>query len=428
MKFSRFSKQLDPGSGILRLMADLGEAVSGSREVLMLGGGNPARIDEMEQIFRDQMQQLMARGREFEEMLGNYDAPQGNQLFCEALAPLLSSQLGHHVSADNIAITNGSQSGFGILFNLFSGIYEDGSVKKILLPMTPEYIGYNDVGFGEGSIFTAAKPSIELLDEQMFKYHVDFKNIDCDENIGAICVSRPTNPTGNVITDDELAGLRALARQHDIPLIIDGAYGLPFPGIIFSDAKPVWDENIILCLSLSKLGLPGVRTGIIVADTGLIELITGASAIFTLSPGRFGPTLMRELTASGELLRLSENVVRPFYKNRSAEAIEQVRQAMHDLPVRIHVSEGAIFLWLWFDGLPITSEQLYQRLKRRGVMVIAGEHFFPGLEEPDWDHTRECLRVSYAGAKDEVQAGIDIIAEEARSAYRESGALPAATV
>ncbi len=47
-----------------------------------------------------------------------------------------------------------------------------------------------------------------------------------------ICVSRPTNPTGNVITDEELLKLDAL-NQHGIPLVIDNAYGVPFPGIIF---------------------------------------------------------------------------------------------------------------------------------------------------------------------------------------------------
>ncbi|EHC98434.1 Valine-pyruvate aminotransferase [Salmonella enterica subsp. enterica serovar Urbana str. R8-2977] len=62
-----------------------------------------------------------------------------------------------------------------------------------------------------------------------------------------ICVSRPTNPTGNVITDEELMKLDRLANQHNIPLVIDNAYGVPFPGIIFSEARPearpLWNPN-----------------------------------------------------------------------------------------------------------------------------------------------------------------------------------------
>ncbi len=48
------------------------------------------------------------------------------------------------------------------------------------------------------------------------------------EETGMICVSRPTNPTGNVITDEELIKLDALANQHGVPLVIDNAYGVPF--------------------------------------------------------------------------------------------------------------------------------------------------------------------------------------------------------
>ncbi len=89
---------------------------------------------------------------------------------------------------------------------------------------------------------------------------------------GAICVSRPTNPpTGNVITDEELARLEELARQNDIPLIVDGAYGTPFPSLLFVDAQPTWNEQIILCLSLSKLGLPAARTGIVIAEASIIK-------------------------------------------------------------------------------------------------------------------------------------------------------------
>jgi valine--pyruvate aminotransferase len=91
---------------------------------------------------------------------------------------------------------------------------------------------------------------------------------------------------------------------------------------------------------------------------------------------------------------------------------------MGDVPYRIHKPEGAFFLWLWFPGLPIGSAALYQRLKARGVIIVPGHYFFPGLQEP-WQHQFECIRVSYAPAADAVRAGIQIIAEEARRAFLE---------
>ena len=92
----------------------------------------------------------------------------------------------------------------------------------------------------------------------------------------------PTNPTGNVLSDSEIAKLRALARSHDIPLILDSAYGAPFPNIVFPEVTTDWDENTILCLSLSKLGLPGLRTGFVVANEEVIRAISGANAIMAL--------------------------------------------------------------------------------------------------------------------------------------------------
>jgi valine--pyruvate aminotransferase len=82
----------------------------------------------------------------------------------------------------------------------------------------------------------------------------------------------------------------------------------------------------------------------------------------------------------------------------------------------IHKPEGAIFLWLWFRGLPITTLELYERLKGRGVIVVPGEFFFPGLTE-DFSHTRECIRINHSGPDEVVRKGLHIIAEEVKKAY-----------
>jgi valine--pyruvate aminotransferase len=82
----------------------------------------------------------------------------------------------------------------------------------------------------------------------------------------------------------------------------------------------------------------------------------------------------------------------------------------------MHKPEGAFFLWLWFPGLPITSNELYRRLKQRDVLVLSGHHLFPGVAQDD-PHQRECLRLSYAQPPESVRAGIAILAEEVRRAY-----------
>ena len=82
------------------------------------------------------------------------------------------------------------------------------------------------------------------------------------------------------------------------------------------------------------------------------------------------------------------------------------------VPYRIHRSEGAFFLWLWLEGLPISSAELYQRLKKRGVMVISGHYFFFGLPDDDWPHRNECLRISFTTSEHVLRRGIKILADE----------------
>ena len=112
-----------------------------------------------------------------------------------------------------------------------------------------------------------------------------------------------------------------------------------------------------------------------------------------LAPGGTGPVIAQQWAQSGELLRLSQQVVRPYYESRAAQVAEWLKQAIPDHRFRLHKPEGAIFLWLWFDELPVTSKELYQRLKAQGLIVVAGEHFFPGLEA-DWPHKYQCMRLS----------------------------------
>ena len=417
MDVSAYGRRLLGDSGTRSLMDDLGAIAAAGGAIMNLGGGSPSLIPAAEATFRRHLESLLRREGAFERAIGLYGGPEGDRDFADALAGLLRREVGWKVTASNIALTNGSQSAFLPLFNLLAGPMGDGRpARRILLPLSPEYIGYADLGSTPG-LFTARRSTIHELDDKLFKYGVDFDGFDEVEDIGAICVSRPTNPTGNVITDEEVARLGAFARARGVPLILDTAYGAPFPGIVVGESTPVWDEHTVVCMSLSKLGLPGFRTGIVIANEEIIEALAAATAIYCLSPGRLGPALATELIRSGALLPLARDVIRPHYAERAARAVDRLRGGLYDYPVRIHVPEGAFFLWLWMPGLPITNAALYERLKQRNVIVVSGHYFFPGREDDDWPHKRECIRISYADDWERTERGLDIIVEEVRRAY-----------
>ena len=415
--FSTTGTRLAARSGILDLMDDLGRAMTTDPDMRMLGGGNPAHIPAVDAVWRRRMTELMADGDALERMLGNYDPPRGNPRFLKALAGCLNDALGWHLTPENVAVTAGGQTAFFYLFNLLAGAMPDGTRRKILLPLVPEYIGYANQGM-EPDLFIGCPAIIENLPDQEFKYRVDFAAVESaleEEHIGAICVSRPTNPTGNVLTDDEIAQLSTLARRAGIPLIIDNAYGLPFPGAIFTEASPVWADHIILTLSLSKLGLPGTRTGIVIARPEIAEAIAAMTSVTGLANTNTGQQIVLPLLESGEVLRLSREVIRPFYESRARQAQGWLHESFAGQSGwSVHRSEGSFFLWLRLEGLPVTTLELYERLKARKVLVVPGEHFFFGLRE-DWPHRHECLRLNYSGPEQAVRDGLGVIADEVRA-------------
>ena len=307
MKLSAFGEKFGSSTGIQVLMDDIGDALNSGQDMLMMGGGNPASIPSVEAVFKARIERLASEPKLLSQMLGSYDPPQGNSSLISDLATLLRRRLGWQISERNIALTNGSQAGFFMLFNLFAGTFKDGSKRQIQLPLAPEYIGYADAGLG-ADFFTAAHPQIDKLDDREFKYRVRFDELKVGADTGAICVSRPTNPTGNVITDEEVEHLDALAQANDVPLIIDGAYGLPFPGLIFTQATPFWNPNTIVCLSLSKLGLPSARMGIVIANEEVIQALSRTNAIINLASGNFGALLAQDLVSTGAIIDLSQQV------------------------------------------------------------------------------------------------------------------------
>jgi valine--pyruvate aminotransferase len=417
LRLSAFGEKLSAQTGILELMDDLGRSMAGLDTVHMLAAGNPAAIPAVQEVWRRGVQRLVEDADTLDSILVNYDSSKGQPAFIEALVGFLNTRYGWGITPANVAVTNGSQTAYFILLNMLAGRMPDGSHRKILLPLVPEYIGYADQGIEQG-LFRAHRPRIEMLDAHAFKYRIDFDTLTLADDVAAICVTRPTNPSGNVLTDGEVARLSALAADRGIPLLIDNAYGEPFPGIVFTDIHPLWNENIILSLSLSKIGLPGTRTGVLIAAEPIVRTIVNINAVLSLASGNIGQTLMAPLLRDGSIVDLCRNAVRPFYRRKVKQAQEWVRRFFDDsLPYAVHRCEGALFLWLWCRDLPIPAAELYERLKARGVLVVPGHHFFYGLDAP-WRHADECIRMNVTQSEKTVREGLRGIAAEVAGAYR----------
>ena len=83
----------------------------------------------------------------------------------------------------------------------------------------------------------------------------------------------------------------------------------------------------------------------------------------------------------------------------------------------MHKPEGAIFLWVWFKDLPISTTELYDRLKEKATLIVPSEHFYPGLDTTNYPHAHQCIRMSIAASDETLESGIKVIGEVVRELY-----------
>ena len=388
-----------------------------------LSAGNPVILPEVEQLWRDCTSDLLSSS-EYGEVVCRYGSSQGYEPFIEAVLADFNQRYGLSLTDRNILITPGSQSLYFYAANAFGGYTSDGKLKDIVLPLSPDYTGYGGVSLFPEAL-KAYKPAIDIGERpHCFKYRPDFNQLEITDSTGFVLFSRPCNPTGNVLTDEEVHRIANLASAYDVPVFVDSAYAPPYPALNFTEMTPIFCKGMVHCLSLSKAGLPGERIGIALGDEAIIQVLQSFQTNLCIHSSRYGQAIAARAIASGALGQISETVIRPHYQSKFAVLEENLAQFMpKSAPWYLHRGEGAIFAWLWFDNLPVQDWELYQQLKQYGVIVVPGSPFFPGLKK-DWAHIKQCIRISLTATDEEIATGVRHLATVVDALYQQQPASP----
>ena len=108
----------------------------------------------------------------------------------------------------------------------------------------------------------------------------------------AIVLVSPSNPSGVILPPERIDALMAVARAHDVPVILDETYKdfLPSEGPphrLFQD--PAWRDGLIQLLSFSKcFAIPGYRVGALVAGPKMIAATTKIMDTIAICAPRIG--------------------------------------------------------------------------------------------------------------------------------------------
>ncbi|GAU68754.1 valine--pyruvate aminotransferase [Streptomyces sp. NBRC 110611] len=413
MQLSSRGRQMSRLSGIRSIMEDIAAAGrdGSDSEWLNLSPGNPSHIPEVVDAWSRLVQEAL--DDRFIESSTRYGPSRGAPGLVDAIVEYFNLTYGWSIGPENVVVGPGSQMLSFIATTLFTGPDADGVVRPLVLPRLPDYTGYQGLSLDPGGI-VGLEPLIVPEGRHSFHYAVDTEALAQQSRIGMMLLSNPANPTGSSIDAGELKALIETAERHDVPLVVDHAYGEPFPGVVQTRLAPVLHSHVLNLFTLSKAGLPGERIAFAIGPAELIDPMISFLANSTLhAPQLLQAAVERSLTTR-QIDTLTTRHIKPYYKSKRAMAEELLTETLPDsLDWRLHSCDGGMFCWLsidhdWFDDL-----ELYELLKRKRMFIVPGRHFFvEPLTTPFLStHGRRCIRLSLSPDEWAVAEGVNRLGE-----------------
>lgn len=211
-------------------------------------------------------------------LLHGYTSAQGDMNVRAKIASNIEKRFGARADANHIYMTCGAAASLTISLK---ALCNEGDEVIILAPYFPEYCVFIE---NAGASFVAVKSRAE-------DFGIDFEAFEkvINQKTKAIIINSPNNPSGAVVSEDDIKKLAALLEQKgkelgtEIYIISDEPYRELVYGDVFVPYIPNYYNNTLVCYSYSKsLSLPGERIGYIfvspkaAADTDIYAAVCGA--------------------------------------------------------------------------------------------------------------------------------------------------------
>lgn len=412
MELSRIGRQMATPSGLRAIMDDISTATSAAPALTWrnLGVGNPAAIPAVCDWWQGLAAEALAEG--FADVSCRYGASRGLPRLVDAITGYFNRHYDWDIGPQNVVVGPGSQLLCFMAAAMFTG---PGCVRdsKLVLPMAPDYTGYQGLSMAAGAA-SGVDPLLVTEGQRTFRYDLDLAAVSKRSDAGMFLLSSPSNPAGRCLRTGERASLIEIAGDFRVPLMIDHAYGYPFPGITEVPTAPVWHDHVINSFSLSKTGLPGERLGFVIAPERYATPLVSFVANSTLHAPQLVQATVARALEDDAIDAVVAAAITPFYAERRKYLESHLASALPSgIDWRIHASEGGMFVWLWVDEDWFEDLTVYRLLKERGVFIVPGRHFFtdPEQDRPLGRHLRQCVRISMTPDPEDLAVGVTLIAE-----------------
>ncbi len=336
--------------------------------------------------------------KSFDEPVLEYAPSAGVEELIDAVRGYYA-RLGVELARGDVLVTTGGSEGMQMLM---AAILDDGD--EIIVP-EPFYPNYSTaVNLSGASI----RP-IPTCPEEGYRYAVRERVEACiNAHTRAILITNPGNPTGNVLTHDELKLMLDVAREHELFIICDEVYR----EFVYADGPLVsalqlegYEDNVVVLDSVSKrFSACGARIGMVISRNR--ELM---SQCMKWCQCRLCSATVDQLAAAQLYTVGAEyfTAVREEYRSRRDAMMAKLRE----IPgVVCETPAGAFYV---MAALPVDDADTFQSWlldefddNGETVMFACGEPFYatPGKGKNE-------VRMAYVLKKQDIERAMDILSK-----------------
>ena len=371
LRISQRAKQY-PASGI-RKMFDLAAQYP---EAIKLTVGEPNF--DTPQYIKD------AAKRALDEGQTHYAPNAGTTELREAVAAKYRKQYWEGYTKDHVIITVGAMEG---LFLAMMTLLDPGDEILVPDPCFPNY-------YGQASSIGARAVPVPTYEE--YDYRIQAADIEkaVTSRTRAILLNSPCNPTGAVLTKEDILAIAKVAKTHDLWVLTDE----PSDAIVYDGIQPYsmaqvpeMQDRVMVLNSFSKsYAMTGWRLGYCMADAKLMDRIQVFHQYCVTSV----PSFVQRACVTA-LETDTSDVVEIFRRRR-----DYVYQRLVDMGLDVEKPEGAFYMFVDIRKFGMDSNTFCTRMLKEGLVgVIPGIHFV----------SEGFMRLSYCYSDADLKEGLDRI-------------------
>ncbi|MCB2128031.1 MAG: pyridoxal phosphate-dependent aminotransferase [Rhodobacteraceae bacterium] len=297
-----------------------------------------------------------------------YSNGRGELTLREALARRYSASTGRGIGADQVLCVPGTQTA---LYTVLVGLAEPGTEVLVGDPM---YATYEGVITASG----AKVVPVPLRPENGFRIAARDIASRITARSRAILLNTPHNPTGAVLSEDDITAIGELARAHDLWIICDEVYEeLIFEGVRFASplARADLADRTVIVSSISKShAAPGFRSGWCIGSADFCTKILPLSETMLFGNQPF----IADMTALA--VSAPSEVAAGMRARFAARAARLADRLDRDTALRAHRPQAGMFALIDIRATGLGDHDYAMSLLGHGVAVMPGSAFGQKLD------------------------------------------------